>query len=99
MTETAEPTSEPESAPGKPTRLRRALTWAGIAAAGAIVAAAVFISGAATGWLPGWHGHFRTEACMMSKDDAPKGPMPGDKGCCPKKAPGDRDCCELTRLR
>ncbi len=31
---------------------------------------------------------------MMDKGDPPQGPMAGDKGCCPKKAPGDRDCCE-----
>jgi predicted phage tail protein len=107
MSETPEPTTESTSAAHepaestKPTKLRRALTWAGIIAGAAVVVAAIFVSGAATAWLSGGHGQPRHEAaCMMdmkgmnAMKDMPKGPMPGDKDCCGKKGPTDTDCCE-----
>jgi hypothetical protein len=108
MSETSEPTNEPTSAAHessdstKPNRLRRALTWVGIVAGVVVVVAAIFVSGAATGWLSGQHDQPRHEAaCMMGMKDMPKGPMPGGKGpmpagkdCCSKKGPADTDCCE-----
>jgi hypothetical protein len=102
MSETPEPTSGPISATDeladstKPARLRRALTWVGIVAGVAVVVAAIFVSGAATGWLSGRHDQPRhVAACMMGMKDAPKGPMTGDKDCCGgKKGPAETDCCE-----
>jgi hypothetical protein len=102
MSETPESTNESTSLPQESpestrprTRLRQALTWSGIAAGAAIIAAAIFISGAATGWLPGWHDQQRPEAaCMMGKGDSPKGPMAGGQDCWgPDKGPAAPDCC------
>jgi hypothetical protein len=104
MSETPDPTSEPTSVAHetadstKPAVLRRALTSVGIIAGVVIVVAAIFVSGAATGWLSGRHDQPRHEAaCMMHMKDAPKGPMPGDKDCCSKKGPANTDCCELEK--
>jgi hypothetical protein len=86
----------------RPPLTGRALTWVGIVAGVVVVVAAIFVSGAATGWLSGQHDQPRHEAaCMMGMKDMPKGPMPGGKGpmpagkdCCSKKGPADTDCCE-----
>jgi hypothetical protein len=107
MSETPEPATESTSLAensadsAKPARLRRILTWVGIVAGAVFVVAAIFVSGAATAWLSGGHGHPRHEAaCMMDMKgmndmkDMPKGPMPADKDCCGKKGPADTDCCE-----
>jgi predicted phage tail protein len=102
MSETPESTNEPMSVTAespsstKPrARLRQALTWVGIVAGAVIVVAAIFISGAATAWLSGWHDQHRQQACMMDMGNSPTGPMAGDKDCCgPNKGPAQPDCCE-----
>ena len=101
MSETPKPATESTSFAensadsAKPAGLRRILTWVGIVAGAVVVVAAIFVSGAATAWLSGGHGHPRHEAaCMMDMKGMPKGPMTGDKDCCGKKGPADTDRCE-----
>jgi amino acid transporter len=81
------PESGIESAPEatNPNRLRRALTWVGIIAGTVFIVGAIFVAGAATGWLPAWHDHHGPQAISMpTQSPPPMGPAGGDKCCCEK---------------
>jgi hypothetical protein len=82
MSETPESKIEPST---RQNRLRRALTWVGIFAGAVFIAGVIFVSGAATGWLPAWHDQHEQQTVSMPQGDPPMGPMMGDTCCCSKK--------------
>jgi hypothetical protein len=58
----------------------------GIVAGSAFIVGVIFVSGAATGWLPAWHDQYQQQTVGMPQHgDPPMGPMAGDKCCCEKK--------------
>lgn len=87
MSESPESGIDPAPEAPKSNRLRRALTWVGIIAGTTFIVAAIFVAGAATGWLPAWHNHHGQQAVSMpAKGDPPMSPSGGDKCCCEKMA-------------
>jgi hypothetical protein len=85
MSET--PESGIDSAPQvtEPRKLRRALTWVGIVAGSVFIVGAIFVTGAATGWLPAGHDHHGQQTTSIAqKGDPPMNPAGGDKCCCEK---------------
>jgi hypothetical protein len=93
MSESPEPTIQPASATdaslraAKPNGLRRAVTWVGIVAGSIFAVTAIFVAGAATGWLPAWHEQHGPQVMSMPRPGAPPmGPTAGDKCCCEKMA-------------
>jgi hypothetical protein len=85
MSETPESGIDSASEVTEPSRLRRALTRVGIVAGAVFIVGVIFVAGAATGWLPGWHDHHGQQAISMAqKGDPPMNPAGGDKCCCEK---------------
>ncbi|MGH3634817.1 MAG: hypothetical protein ACRDTS_12160 [Mycobacterium sp.] len=55
----------------------------GIIAATVFIVGAIFVAGAATGWLPAWHDQHHPAVSMPHPGNPP---MAGDKCCCEKMA-------------
>ncbi|UQX12022.1 hypothetical protein [Candidatus Mycobacterium methanotrophicum] len=55
----------------KPNRLRRALTWVGIVAGAVVIVGAIFVAGAAMGWLPAGHDHHGQQPISVAPEGWP----------------------------